>query len=167
MKFRGRTVEFNKRVAPLPEASDDEPPFKPLTADEARKLRERLPMVSPWWVVRAQVAVGLAVALASWAFTGSRNIGWSAGYGALAVVLPAAIFARGMTGRFASLNAGTAGFGFVVWEMVKFASSIAMMAAAPRLVPGLSWPALLVGLVLTIKVYWMALAYAPRKRQNG
>jgi ATP synthase protein I len=50
--------------------------------------------------------------------------------------------------------------------MVKIAASVALLAAAPRLVPALSWPALLVGLVLTMKVYWVALAYAPRKRQE-
>jgi ATP synthase protein I len=166
VKFRGRTVESNKRVAPLPETTDEELPFKQLTAQEARRLREQNPPLSPWWVVAGQAAVGLAVALAAWAVTGRQNVGWSAGYGALAVVIPAAIFARGLTGRFASLNAGTATLGFMVWEMVKIAASVALLAAAPRLVPALSWPALLVGLVLTMKVYWVALAYAPRKRQQ-
>jgi ATP synthase protein I len=166
VKFRDRTVESKKRVAPLPETIDEEPPFEPLTAQEARRLREQNPPLSPWWVVGGQAAMGLVVALAAWAVTGRQNVGWSAGYGALAVVIPAAIFARGLTGRFASLNAGTAAFGFMVWEMVKIAASVALLAAAPRLVPALSWPALLVGLVLTMKVYWVALAYAPRKRQE-
>jgi ATP synthase protein I len=159
-----------KKIAPLPETTEEEPPFKPLSAEEARRLRELNPPVSPWWVVAGQVVVGLVVALAAWAFTGRQNVGWSAGYGALAVVIPAAIFARGLTGRFSSLNAGTAAIGFMLWEMVKIASSIALLAAAPRLVPELSWPALLVGLVLTMKVYWLALAYSPgasrrRKRE--
>jgi ATP synthase protein I len=167
VKFRERTVESRKRIAPLPETTDEEPPFKPLSAEEARRLREQIPTVSPWWVVAGQAAVGLLVALVAWAVTGRQNVGWSAGYGALAVVIPAAIFARGLTGRFASLNAGTAALGLMVWEMVKFASSIAMMAVAPGLVPGLSWPALLVGLVLTLKVYWVAMAYVPQKRRNG
>jgi ATP synthase protein I len=161
-----------KKIAPLPETNENEPPFKTLTADEARRLREQNPPVSPWWVVVGQVVMGLVVALAAWALTGKQNVGWSAGYGALAVVIPAAIFARGLTGRFASLNAGTAAVGFMLWEMVKIATSIALMAAAPRLVADLSWPALLVGLVLTMKVYWLALAYSPsntaasRKRQT-
>jgi ATP synthase protein I len=166
VKFRDRTVESKKKVAPLPETIDEEPPFEPLTAQEARRLREQNPPLSPWWVVAGQAAMGLVVALAAWAVTGRQNVGWSAGYGALAVVIPAAIFARGLTGRFASLNAGTAAFGFMVWEMVKIAASVALLAAAPKLVPALSWPALLVGLVLTMKVYWVALAYAPRKRQE-
>ena len=165
MKFQGRTVESKKRIAPLPETTDEEPPFKPLNAEQARRLREQSPPLSPWWVVAGQAAVGLAVALAAWAVTGRQNVGWSAGYGALAVVIPAAIFARGLTGRFASLNAVTAAFGFMVWEMVKIAASVALLVAAPRLVPALSWPALLVGLVLTMKVYWVALAYVPRKRK--
>jgi ATP synthase protein I len=155
-----------KNVAPLPERKDEEPPFKPLTADQARRLREQNPPVSPWWVVAGQALVGLVVALAAWALTGRQNVGWSAGYGALAVVIPAAIFARGLTGRFSSLNAGAAAVGFMLWEMVKIASSIALMAAAPRLVPELSWPALLVGLVLTMKVYWVALLYRPRPGQR-
>lgn len=153
-----------KTIAPLPEETDQEPPIKPLTAEEARRLREQNPPVSPWWVVGAQVVVGVLVALAAWAWSGEKNVGWSAGYGALAVVIPAAVFARGLTSRFASLNAGTAAAGFMVWEMVKIALTVAMMMVAPGLVPQLSWPALLVGLVLTMKVYWVALAYRPRKR---
>ena len=152
-----------KTIARQPEI-EDEVPFKPLTADEARQLREQHPPVSPWWVVAGQVVVGLVVALAAWGLTGRQNVGWSAGYGALAVVIPAAIFARGLTGRFASLNAGTAAVGFMLWEMVKIALTVAMLVAAPRLVSGLSWPALLVGLVLTMKVYWLALAYAPKRK---
>ena len=155
-----------KKKAPLPETTEEEPPFTPLTAQEAQRLREQNPPVSPWWVVAGQAVVGLVVALAAWALTGRQNVGWSAGYGALAVVIPAAIFARGLTGRFSSLNAGTAAVGFLVWEMVKIASSIALLAAAPRLVPELSWPALLVGLVLTVKVYWVALAFSPRPRKR-
>lgn len=152
-----------KTMARLPEA-EDEVPFEPLTAEQARMLREQNPPVSPWWVIAGQVVVGLVVALAAWALTGRQNVGWSAGYGALAVVIPAAIFARGLTGRFASLNAGTAAVGFMLWEMVKIALTVAMLVAAPRLVSGLSWPALLVGLVLTMKVYWLALAYAPKRK---
>lgn len=156
-----------KKIAPLAETIEEEPPFKPLTAQEARRLREQNPPVSPWWVVAGQVAVGLVVALAAWAITGRQNVGWSAAYGALAVVIPAAIFARGLTGRFSSLNASTAAVGFMVWEVVKIASSIALLMAAPRLVVALSWPALLVGLVLTMKVYWVALAFVPRTRRTA
>lgn len=140
--------------------------IKPLSAEEARRLRERHPSLSPWWVVAGQAGVGLVAALVAWALTGKLNVGWSAAYGALAVVVPAAVFARGLTGRFSSLNAGTAAVGFLLWEMVKIALSLAMLVAAPKVVEGLSWPALLVGLVLAMKVYWVALAFAPRPKTN-
>ncbi len=143
---------------------DDEPSFKPLSAEEAQQLRERLPSVSPWRVVVWQVAVGAVVALVAWGLTGRQNIGWSAAYGAMAVVIPAIIFARGLTGRFSSLNAGTAAVGFMAWEMVKIVVSIVLLAMAPRWVSDLSWPALLVGLVVTMKVYWVALAFKPAPR---
>jgi ATP synthase protein I len=76
-----------------------------------------------------QVVVGLVTAVVAWVITGKANVGWSAGYGALAVVIPAAIFARGLTGRISSLNAGTAAFGFLLWEMVKIALTVAMLMA--------------------------------------
>lgn len=153
-------------IRPLPEDTEEESPVQPLSADEARRLREQNPPVSPWWVVAGQAVVGLVAALAAWGLTGKQNVGWSVAYGALAVVVPAAVFARGITGRFSSLNAGTAAMGFLVWEMVKIGLTLAMMAAAPRLVAELSWPALLVGLVLAMKVYWVALAFKPRPRQT-
>ncbi|MEO7642298.1 MAG: ATP synthase subunit I, partial [Ramlibacter sp.] len=123
-----------KTIAPLPENVEKEPPIAPLTAEQARRLRERNPPVSPWRVVAGQAVVGLVVALAAWALTGKQNMGWSAGWGALAVVIPAAIFARGLTGRFASLNPAAAAAGFMVWEMVKVALTVAMLFAAPRVV---------------------------------
>lgn len=142
---------------------DPDGDFKPLTAEEAQQLRDRKPLISPWRVIAIQVAAGLLVALAAWGLTGRQNLGWSAGYGALAVVLPAAVFARGLTGRFASLNPGTAVFGFFLWEMVKLALTMAMLIAAPRLVEALSWPAMLIGLVVTMKAAWVAVMLAPKR----
>jgi ATP synthase protein I len=156
-----------KNIAPLPEEQDEASPAAPLSAEEARRVREQNPPVSPWWVVAGQVGVGVVAALLAWALTGRHNVGWSVAYGALAVVIPAAVFARGLTGRFASLNAGSAAVGFLVWEMVKVALTLAMLAVAPRLVAGLSWPALLVGLVLAMKVYWVALAFAPKPKKQS
>jgi ATP synthase protein I len=154
------------RIGPLPEETQD-PPVQPLSAEEARRVREQNPPLSPWWVVAGQAGIGVLAALVAWALTGKRNVGWSVGYGALAVLVPAAVFARGLTGRFSSLNAGTAAVGFLLWEMVKIALTFAMLLVAPRLVAGLSWPALLVGLVLAMKVYWIALAFAPRPKTKS
>jgi len=138
--------------------------FKPLSALEAQQLRERSPQVSPWRVIAGQVIAGILVALAAWGLTGRQNLGWSAGYGALSVVIPAAVFARGLTGRLASLNPSTAVLAFFVWEMVKMALTVAMLFAAPRLIKDLSWPAMLVGLVVAMQAYWAAVVFAPRRK---
>jgi ATP synthase protein I len=145
----------SKGEADKDEASD----FTPLTAAEAKTLREKHPYISPWWVVAGQSVVGVVVALIAWGVTGSHTIGLSAACGALAVIVPAALFARGVTGQFASVSAGSAVLGFFLWELVKILVTVGMLLAAQRLVMGLNWPAMLVGLVVTIKVYWVALAF--------
>ena len=155
-----------KTIAPAQGSLSDEPEFKRLTAQEAKQLREANPSISPWWVVGGQLGVGSLVALAAWGITGKAGIGWSAAYGALVVIVPAIVFARGLTGRFSSLNAGAAAFGFFLWEMVKLALSLAMLVAAPKLVVGLSWPALLLGLFLTMKVYWVAMVVSPKRKKR-
>jgi ATP synthase protein I len=128
----------------------------PLTAQEVRELRQRQPLLSVWRVVVAQFFVGLSVSGVAWWVSG-QVAAVSAAYGALAVIVPAALFARGLTSRVSSLNAGAAVFGFFLWEMVKIGLTVALLVAAPRMVSDLSWPAMLVGLVVTMKVYWVAL----------
>ena len=150
------------------EARDAE--FKPLTAAQARELRVANPSLSPWWVVCVQGLVGCLAGLIAWLWTGRQTVGWSLGYGALAVIIPAALFARGLTRDMSALSpqgrAAGAVFGFFLWEMVKIALTVTMLFAAPRVVPDLSWPAMLVGLVVTMKVYWVALVFRPRPK-NG
>jgi ATP synthase protein I len=140
------------------ETEDEVSDFIPLTAEQAQTLRERNPSLSPWWVVAGQMVVGVLVALAAWGVTGKTSVAVSAGWGALAVVIPAALFARGVTGQFASANAGSAVLSFFVWEFVKIVVTVGVLFAAHRLVANLSWSAMLVGLVVTMKVYWLALA---------
>ena len=136
---------------------DEQDDFQPLTAEQALELRKQQPLLSVWRVVLAQIFVGFVVSGVTWLVTVRMSAVYSAAYGALAVVLPAALFARGLTSRVASFNAGSAVFGFFLWEMVKIGLTVAMLFAAPRLVNDLSWPAMLVGLVVTMKVYWVAL----------
>lgn len=146
------------------EAEDEEPDFKPLSAAEARAWRRRNPQISVWKVVAGQALAGVVVALLAWLFSGKTSVAWSAGYGALAVVLPAALFAHGVVRREASAHAGAAMGRFFVWELAKLALAVAMLAAAPRLVQDLSWLALLVGMLVSMKTYWVALLARPRQR---
>jgi ATP synthase protein I len=142
-----------------PEEQDKEDTFKPLSAEQVAELRKRLPLLSIWRVVGVQLLLGLLVAVFVWLISGRVAAVYSALYGALAVILPAALFARGLTSRVSALNAGAAVFGFFLWEMVKIGLTVAMLFAAPRLVSDLSWPAMLAGLVVTMKVYWVALGF--------
>ena len=91
-------------------------------------------------------------------------MGWSALYGAATVVVPGALMARGMTSQLSSRSPGASAVSFMVWEMVKIGVSVAMLMLAPKLVQPLSWPALLVGLVLCMKVYWLALLWRGRPK---
>ncbi|MGH8857538.1 MAG: ATP synthase subunit I [Polaromonas sp.] len=147
----------------MQEVEAKEEGFKPLTREEAQKLREAHPSVSPWAVLAVQLVVGIVVALAAWWLTGRQSAGWSALYGALAVVVPGAVFARGLTSKMSSMNPGAAVVGFFLWEMVKIGLAVAMLFAAPRLIENLSWPAMLVGLIVTMKVYWGVLWFKPKR----
>lgn len=138
--------------------------YKRLTRQEAQKLREDNPSVSAWAVLAGQLAVGILASGVAWILTGKPALGWSVLYGVLVVVIPAALFVRGLKSQFSSLNAATASFGFFVWEAVKIAVSVAMMVAAPRLIPDLSWLGMIAGLVLTLKMYWLALWLRPKHR---
>jgi len=140
-----------------PENAQDTDSFQPLSSQEAQLLRQKLPLLSVWRVVVAQILMGMLVALLAGLLTSKWNVAWSAGYGALAVTVPAALFARGMTSPVTSASVGASVTGFLLWEIVKIGLTLAMLLAAPRWVPQVSWPAMLVGLVLTMKVYWIAL----------
>ena len=153
----------NDRNPGFDEDDRDSVPHKPLTADEAQALREQDPSVSAWQVLRWQVMVGVVLSLTVWLMTQNVGSAWSAGYGALTVVLPGALFARGLLSRVALSSPGAAVAGFFVWEVVKIGLTLAMLFAAPKLVPDLSWPVMLVGLVVTMKVYWVALWVRPAK----
>ncbi|NQW67057.1 MAG: ATP synthase subunit I [Burkholderiales bacterium] len=140
--------------------------FHPLTAEEAQAWRQRHTSLSVWWVLGVQLALAAVLAvLGSW-FWGFASIGMSVIYGALAVVVPAALFARGLTSSAASVNAMTAAVGFVVWQGVKLVLTVLLLALAPRVLNEVSWPALLAGMLLAMKVYWLALAWGRPKTSD-
>ena len=141
--------------------------FKRLSAAEAKALRELQPSLSPWRLLGWQAVVGVLVALAAGALTGRLSAAWSAGYGALAVIIPAALFARGLMSQFSSINAATAAFGFFVWEAIKIAVSVGMLFAASKVFADLDWLAMLIGLIVTMKVYWLALLMRPKQKRKS
>lgn len=136
--------------------------FKPLSAEEAQRLRERHPELSPWWVIGAQVAAGMIVALVAWVWARQLAAAGSAFYGAMAVALPAALFLRVVRRGAQQASQSAAMLRFFVWELVKIVLTVVLLAAAPWLIPDLNWLALVVGVVVALKMYWVALLVRPR-----
>lgn len=152
-------LDSKKHSTTVHEDGIQEAEFQPWSAEQAQAWRQGQPVLSVWRVLAAQmlVAVLIASALGLWFKSGALWVSWM--YGALTVVLPAALFARGMTSRAASLNAMTAAMSFAAWQGVKWVMAVLLLVLAPRTLPELSWPALLAGLIVTMKVYWLALLW--------
>ncbi len=149
----GRWVDEDDSAAPA---------FRPLTREEAQALRAAEPPLNPWRVVVVQAGVGVLLAALIGVAFGGREYAWSALYGSATVVVPGALMARGMTSRLSSVSPGVSAVSFMLWEMVKIGVSVAMLVLAPKLLQPLSWPALLAGLVVGLKVYWFALLWRGR-----
>ena len=163
-------MQDDRRSDPEAEAAarevERERAFKPLTREQAQALRLKDPPLSPWRVLMVQAWVGVVVALFAALLTRKQEAGWSALYGAATVVIPGALMARGMTSKLSSMSPGTSAVSFMLWEAVKIAVSVAMLVLAPKIVQHLNWLALLAGLVLCMKVYWLALLWRGRSKSN-
>jgi ATP synthase protein I len=146
------------------QARADAKRFRPLTKEEAQALRSAEPPLSPWRVIGVQCGVGLVGALLLALVSGRTEWGWSALYGAATVVVPGALMARGMTSGLSAMSPGSSAVSFMLWEVVKIGVSVVMLMLASKIVQPLSWPALLAGLVVCMKVYWLALLWRGRKK---
>ncbi len=147
------------------EDADEAAQFKPLTSEQARAWRAKYPPISPWRVVAAQAVAGLVVAALAWLLTGRAEAVVSALVGAAAVVVPGALLVRGMTGA-PSANPGALMLRFMVWEVVKIVVAVAILVAAARFVPNLSWLAMLAAMVVCLKVNGVALLWRGRVKQT-
>lgn len=137
-------------------------PVERLTREQVKALRSRIRPVSPWRVVAVQAAVGVGVALLVGGVTRSMEGLWSALAGALAVVVPSALMARGATSRLTSMSPAASVVSLMLWESMKIAAAVAILVSAPRWVQPLNWPALLVGLTACMSVYAAALMWRGR-----
>lgn len=135
--------------------------YRRYSPQEAEQLRKTNPPVSPWRVVLWMLMAAVVIGLVSWLIF-DLPTALSATYGSLVVSLPAAVLARGMTSPLSRMNAVAGAMAFMLWEMVKIGLSIGMLMLAPSLIASLNWPALLIGLILTMKVYFVAAIYKPK-----
>ena len=146
-----------------PWTDEEDAATKRLTREEARALSKSQPTVSPWRVIAAQAVLGAGVALLAVLATDNKMLAWSALWGAAVVVVPGALVARGLTSRLASLSPANSAVSVMLWETVKIAVSVAMLALAPKLVNPLSWPLLLAVLAGCLSVFWFALLWRGRQ----
>jgi len=61
---------------------------------------------------------------------------------------------------------GSALVGLFVWELVKIILTVALLLVAPKVISELSWFALVAGFVVTMKVYWLAMALGWMQRKS-
>jgi ATP synthase protein I len=161
----GLGTAVNRRNVDFDGIDERDTAIRTLTPAEAKLVRDANPSVSPWRVVGVQAVAGAVCAVLAWLFTQQGSAAWSALYGAAATVLPSALLARGMTRG--TRNPVAAAAGFMFWEMLKIGVAIAMLVIAARVVPHLSWPVLLVTMVVCIKVNWFALLWRGRTNDKN
>lgn len=147
----------------------DQPPFhdgdeaeviQVWTAEQAAAWRQSNPQPSAWLVVRIQAVVGVAAAAVAWLAFG-RQAGLSTAYGAFAVVVSTAVLARGISRKASTPAAALVSlFG---WEVVKIALCVALLALTPRVLAQPQWLAVLAGVVLALKSYWLAFLHVGRR----
>ena len=144
--------------------------FEPLTPEQAQtvivRLRKTASLLSPWRLIMLQLLVGVIATVVALVVSGEKRIALSVAYGAVAVVLPAGMFAWGVMRRRGLQLALAAGLRFFIWEVAKVGLTVAMLFAAPALVANISWLALLAGFVVTMKVYWLAIWLYPVRHHS-
>ena len=152
----------------MPETADEglEPEFKPLSAQEAQAWRQHNPQASPWRVLLLQVGVGALLAIMTGLFTGEWKLAVSSAWGSVAVVVPAVVFVRALSRQMRRTQPGSALMGLMVWELVKIVLTVALLLVAPKVISDLSWLALVAGFVVTMKVYWLAMALGWMQRKS-
>jgi ATP synthase protein I len=156
------------QVLPSEEADGDgQDDFKPLTREQAQQWRASQPHVSAWSVLKWQGVLALLAVLVAAALFRRQAVVVSVLYGAVAVMVPSGLMAWGLTksalSRRVSGGASASLAVFFVWEGAKVLLAIALLALAPRLVPDLSWLAMVAGLVVVLKAHWLELWFRTRR----
>lgn len=150
--------------------------FKPLSPEQAQAWRRRhaVPWVRRVLLAQALLAVfALAVAAGLQALWVPQRVTLvvSVAWGGACAWLPTGLMAWGMAGGWRGwLRRAQAGgeprqwlARWLLWEGVKVALTLAMLVAAPRVVPNVDWLGVLAGLVVVLKGYALAW-WLPRPR---
>ncbi|PIT80204.1 ATP synthase subunit I [Limnohabitans sp. 15K] len=143
-----------------------EPEFKPLTADEAQAWRLNNPAIMPWRIIGLQMGVGALMVLLTWLLMDPPQMAASVAWGVVAVVIPAMVFVRALSRQIQFGKPKSALMGLFVWELVKIVLTVALLLVAPKVIPDLSWLALVASFVVTTKVYWLAMVLGWVQRKS-
>lgn len=143
----------------MDDVSDEIVPMDAVAAKEWRH-KHGAPSLSRLMMWQWGTCILAVAALFFW--TRELNVTVSMIYGAFAVCLPAAIFLRRANVQ-ALAGAGAALLNLFFWELVKIVLTIALLLAAPRLLPQLHWPALLAGVVVAVVAYQVGLMAVSRR----
>ncbi len=137
---------------------DEEPAeaeIVPLDAQQAQALEAAQPQLSSWHAIIVQALVGLLLVLLA-TLSQRQACGSSALAGVLAVCLPQLLLVAMVgrkTGQFPALVWLSR---LLMWEIVKWVLTLAILLAAAKLVHGVSWPVLLATFIITIKAGWVS-----------
>jgi len=82
------------------------------------------------------------------------------------VVIPAMVFVRALSRQIQFGSPKSALVGVFGWELVKIVLTVALLLVAPKVIPDLSWLALVASFVVTTKVYWLAMALGWMQRKS-
>lgn len=163
-------TEAKSRLLDEKPNQDEEDHFEPLSFEQAQLviqgLRKTASLLSPWRLIQWQLLVAVFATFVAYFGFDDKSIAWSVGYGGMAVVLPASVFAWGLKRTEGAKSPLLASAGFFVWEAVKVVLTVALLFAAPALIVNLNWLALLAGFVVTMKVYWIALWMYPIRKNS-
>ena len=108
-------------------------------------------------VIRLQlIATIIAVVLAGMLAGGRGSI--SAAIGGGAVLLPNFLFALRLMAASAKRAGVTAAGLFIVYEFLKLALTLVLLAVAIALYADLNWPSMLLSMAITLQVNFLALA---------
>ncbi len=153
-----------------PEESHEPESVEPLTNQQANVLRQKLGSVKlEVFVIKVlvwQSAAAVFIILMAWLLWGSWAIAVSGFYGAMCAVLPTALVAFVVVRRMSTgvlRRSGDMLLGLFVLELIKVAASVLLLAAAPLVLGAPQWVALVIGFVLTLKIYWLVALLGSRQ----
>jgi ATP synthase protein I len=76
------------------------------------------------------------------------------------------VFIRALSRQMRQIQPKAVLLGLFFWELVKIILTVALLLVAPKVISNLSWLALVAGFVVTIKVYWLAMALGYMQRKS-